>query len=433
MEDILRIGIDDTDSKRTMCTTYVAVKALQELERAGFRRADYPWLIRLNPNCPYKTRGNAALCVSIHAEPANLGRIAAIVSSAVERWADLESDGTDPGIVLAWKGQAEGLRDIYWRALREIIDPAEARRRCEELGIRYLVIKEGRGVVGAAAAAGADPDSLRTFEAIAYRVPAMWGLERRVDEKSVIEMDKSLAIFTFDNYDYEKREVRITPHTPCPVLAGVRSITPQHAEEGLKMVRFLEPVDFFEVFKTNQAEDLHYLPARICDLLPNGSYAVRGIVVSKPAVKPGGHVFVNISDGTGEVTLAAFEPTGSFRRVVEQLVVGDEVLAYGGFKVKGPAAAINLEKLAILRLAKVTVKVAPTCNLCGRRMKSMGRSKGYRCERCGVKRPEQKAVEVDVDRRISEGIYEVCVSARRHLAMPLRIVSFLRHDEHRQS
>lgn len=430
MERILRIGIDDTDSKRTMCTTYVAAQALRELEKNGYKRADLPWLVRLNPNCPYKTRGNAAICISIQASPSDLPHIEEIVVSAVERWADLESEGTDPGIVYAWAEQAEHLRELYWRAVREIIEPAEVVQRCDELGVRYVQMKEGRGIVGAAAAAGADPESLKTFEAIAYRVPEMWGRERLVDEQSVIEMDRTLTQYTFDNYDYEKGEVRITPHTPCPVLAGVRAITPQHAEQGLRMVRFYEPVDFHMVFKTNQASDLHYVPARIRDMKPNTSYVVRGVVSSRPTISPGGHVFIRISDGDGEVTLAAYEPTGSFRRVVQELMIGDEVLAYGALKTKPHGFTMNLEKLAIIRLAKVISKTAPSCSICGRRMKSMGRGKGYRCEKCGIKRPELKPVYVEAERKISEGVYEVSVSARRHLTMPLKLESLRRHDKH---
>ncbi|MEM2067580.1 MAG: tRNA(Ile)(2)-agmatinylcytidine synthase [Nitrososphaerota archaeon] len=432
MTRLLRIGIDDTDSKRTMCTTYVAAQALRELEKNGYRGADLPWLIRLNPNCPYKTRGNAAVCLTIQAKPEDLGGIEEIVVSVVKKWADLESEGTDPGIVYAWAEQAEHLRETYWRALWEILDPKEIRSRCDSLGIRYVQMKEGRGIVGAAAAVGADPESLKTFEAIAYRVPEMWGRERLVDEQSVLEMDGSLALYTFDNYDYEKREVRITPHTPCPVLAGVRAITPEHAEKGLGMVRFYEPIEFHVVFKTNQAGDLHYIPARISDMKPNTSYIVTGVVSSPPTIIPGGHVFVKISDGTGEVTLAAYEPTGSFRRVVQSLVVGDEVLAYGAVKLKPSGPTLNLEKLAVTRLARVTVKAAPPCDICGRRMKSMGQGKGYRCEKCGIKRPDKEPLVVDLERKVSVGVYEVCVSARRHLAMPLKLKSSLRHYQHGQ-
>src|SRR2546422_8240365 len=57
----LYLGVDDTDSLRGMCTTFLAtelVRALPGLDLIGF-----PRLVRLNPNIPWKTRGNGAVCL----------------------------------------------------------------------------------------------------------------------------------------------------------------------------------------------------------------------------------------------------------------------------------------------------------------------------------------------------------------------------------
>ncbi|MCJ7699028.1 DNA-binding protein, partial [Candidatus Bathyarchaeota archaeon] len=64
-EKILHIGLDDTDSTRRGCTTYVAAVLVEELEKLGACFIDYPNLVRLNPNVPWKTRGNGALCLRI--------------------------------------------------------------------------------------------------------------------------------------------------------------------------------------------------------------------------------------------------------------------------------------------------------------------------------------------------------------------------------
>ncbi|MEM3589253.1 MAG: hypothetical protein QXE25_05365, partial [Nitrososphaerota archaeon] len=141
MPKTLYIGIDDTDSKRTMCTTYVAAMALKVLEEKGYRRADYPWLVRLNPNCPFKTRGNAALCIVLKVDETNMQVIEDTVAEIVERYADLESDGTDPGIVYVPEEKRGSLIEHYWRTLREIIDLEEAYRLCSELDIKYKVYK----------------------------------------------------------------------------------------------------------------------------------------------------------------------------------------------------------------------------------------------------------------------------------------------------
>ncbi len=417
------IGIDDTDSKRTMCTTYVGAVALRELERRGFKRGGYPRLVRLNPNCPYKTRGNAAVGLLVEASEEDLSEIVETVVAVVERLADLEADGTDPGIVFAWMDDTVKLRDLYWRALLEIVDLEDVRGLLDDVGIEYRCYGVGRGIVGAAAAVGADPLSLQTYEAIAYRVQEMWGKERLIDEVSVIKMDTVLNDYTFDNYDYEKREVRITPHTPCPVLAGVRAVTEEYAKLGLSMVRFLEPVDFVEVFMTNQATDSHYAASTVAGAHPLSSCAIRGYISSPPRVSVGGHVFTTLRDDTGSITLAAYYPTGRFRKVIMSLIPGDEVIAYGSVKPKPQGPTMNLEKLHVVKLAPMYVSEAPRCPSCnvGCKMKSMGRGKGYRCERCGFRDPRATAYRVLVPRGLSEGVYEVCVSARRHLVMPERL------------
>src|SRR2546422_9642224 len=57
------IGIDDTDSEKGGCTTYTATVLFQELFNRGLRPFDFPWLVRLNPNIPWKTSRNGSLAV----------------------------------------------------------------------------------------------------------------------------------------------------------------------------------------------------------------------------------------------------------------------------------------------------------------------------------------------------------------------------------
>jgi tRNA(Ile2) 2-agmatinylcytidine synthetase len=56
------IAFDDTDSRKAMCTTYI----VSEFLRAGkYDLIGLPSLVRLNPNIPYKTRGNGAVRMRI--------------------------------------------------------------------------------------------------------------------------------------------------------------------------------------------------------------------------------------------------------------------------------------------------------------------------------------------------------------------------------
>jgi len=61
------VGIDDTDSRKGMCTTYLAVIAMERIEEEVGKVIGLPRLIRLNPTIPYKTRGNGAVSFLVDA------------------------------------------------------------------------------------------------------------------------------------------------------------------------------------------------------------------------------------------------------------------------------------------------------------------------------------------------------------------------------
>ena len=58
------IGFDDTDSITGGCTTYVARTIIEKIQGI-YEIIGYPRLVRLNPNIPWKTRGNGALCIQL--------------------------------------------------------------------------------------------------------------------------------------------------------------------------------------------------------------------------------------------------------------------------------------------------------------------------------------------------------------------------------
>ena len=70
---IIHLGIDDIDSLKGGCTTHLAALLVQSLsEVEGLSFLDYPNLVRLNPNIPWKTRGNGAVCFRLHVEDEDL-------------------------------------------------------------------------------------------------------------------------------------------------------------------------------------------------------------------------------------------------------------------------------------------------------------------------------------------------------------------------
>src|SRR5713226_1254790 len=91
-----RIGIDDTDSRHGGCTTYATALLFQELVSEGFNPLDFPWMVRLNPNIPWKTRGNGALSLHFTLEEEQLQEVKKIALAIVEQTTDLTQRSTDP-------------------------------------------------------------------------------------------------------------------------------------------------------------------------------------------------------------------------------------------------------------------------------------------------------------------------------------------------
>nr|MCR5853302.1 hypothetical protein [Methanophagales archaeon] len=67
------IGIDDTDSRKGMCTTYLCAVLVSEFREAGLS-VSLPYLVRLNPCIPQKTRGNGAVCIDVSAAGRAIGK-----------------------------------------------------------------------------------------------------------------------------------------------------------------------------------------------------------------------------------------------------------------------------------------------------------------------------------------------------------------------
>ena len=71
----LYIGLDDTDSAKKFCTTYLGLKIVDLLKDFAAELIEFPKLIRLNPNVPYKTRGNAAVSLTIDIDEKKLSHL----------------------------------------------------------------------------------------------------------------------------------------------------------------------------------------------------------------------------------------------------------------------------------------------------------------------------------------------------------------------
>jgi len=427
---LLRIGIDDTDSKEGMCTTYVGAVTIDRFKEMGVQLVGYPKLIRLNPGWPHKTRGNCSVAFTVDAQNHRIQEVKQIVLNTVQELAELHVETTNPGVVFYENERVPAkLRKFSKKVVQDITTIDEAEALAMEIGAEVHKFKLGRGIIGALAAIGNPLEHDWTFEFIAYRTPENRGTMRKIDAISVVKMNTKTFPNTFDNLDPFTREIRITPHTPCPILYGIRGEDAKTTLAAHKLVRALEPIERSIIYKTNQGTDEHLRQAKVAEVKPYWSVIVEGEVSSAPKIIPGGHVIFNMRDKTGKIDCAAYEPTRQFRDVAKRLIIGDNVIAYGGVKAKPELPlTINLEKLSILKLVPVLRKVNPMCPRCGKRMKSEGKGKGYSCKRCKVKVPASAAKLVEMRREIEVGAFEVPPRARRHLAKPLVRVAYPRRE-----
>lgn len=418
---VLHIGFDDTDSRDGMCTTYIGAIVVDKLKKMNVKILDYPRLVRLNPNWPYKTRGNCAIAIKARLRKSQVPIVKSFVLRTVQKLAELHHDGTNPGVVFFENNHIpKKLRLFCKRVIQSIVTLEEAENLASEIGAEIFKFKLGNGVIGALAAIGVSFKDDRTYELVTYRTPSHWGTERRLDAASVFEMNSATYPETFDNIDPTTSEIRIAPHTPCPVMCGIRAENPIAAKKAHTLIKILEPIDRSVIYKTNQATDSHIKRAKICEVEPYSSFEIQGSVILKPNIMIGGHVIFRIRDDTGEIDCAAYEPTKKFRDIITKLVVGDLVRVYGGVKPKPSIPlTVNLEKIDILEIAPIYKKINPLCSRCGRRTKSAGKNKGFICKKCKTRLPMEKIEIKEISRDIVTGRYEVPPRARRHLAKPL--------------
>jgi len=427
------VGVDDTDSAEGMCTTYLGLRMMASLPD-GSGLIGLPRLVRLNPNVPWRTRGNGAVAFEVGAgsgEPAVIGGIdgspilsypgpsdAAVdagellrsLSSIVDGTAHHGRDGTDPGLVVSPGPLPD---DLYWTGVRGIHGIDDIRQVLEDNGCQHRSWGNGRGLIGAACAI-AWPAGQVTYEAVSYRKRERWGTDREFDAEAFRTLDSEHG--TFGSSDPGTGRVLAVPNTPCPVLAGVRADSPGSAEGALLSVRTEESAGHL-LWATNHATDDHITSVRsVGEISPYMSVSIPGAVMSAPRTLQGGHVILSM-DGGGSIDVAAYEPTKGLRDAVLQLREGDVITAVGG--VRETPLTINLEKLRIVRTVDRFIKSEnPVCNACGKHMKSKGRGAGYRCQVCGATASENDAGRVSA-RAPDTGWYEASPSARRHLTMPL--------------
>lgn len=412
----IHVGIDDTDSNQGMCTTYIASLIVDKLNRNNIKFLDYPKLIRLNPNIPWKTRGNAAIGLELeHDKPEEIFEIC---KKIVEKNSESKYKRADSGLVVL-KGRIPiEIKEIAKRALHKEIKKASIKKLIKQHKLLHYEINSGRGLIGATSAIGSSLNNDHTYELLAYRKVEKTG-KRKINSNSIIKMDRLKQFKTFSNIDHETKRILIVPTGKDPVLFGIRGENPKLLLKAFKMLKIEEKVERYTIFRTNHGTNQHIKEKiKLNRIKKYDSGYITGKVSKKPIYYKGGHMFFHFSDGLNEIKCAAYEPTKKFRNTVNMLEIGDKISVAGGIHKKtNNNYVLNLEMLHILKLVSKTEIQNPICNVCKKRMKSIGKKKGFECEKCGKEKTNK--IKIKTKRKLKIGIYLPTVSAQRHLIKPL--------------
>lgn len=425
--------MDDTDGPTGGCTTFVLTEVVRAAEAAGADLIGEPRLVRLDPNVPWKTRGNGALSARFgrgRGPRRRLGTIGERPVWAYPRGAPLRPAESERVVDAAWAAVREGSvpgpgtepalvasrrrlpASLYWKAVRTVVPVEEVVDLLGRHGAEVRGEGRPRGLVGAAAAiawAGGHP----TWELLAYRSEGRIGTPRSVGSESVRAAQTRYPSL-FLCHDARTRRLLVAPHTDCPILFGLRSTDASVLPRAASIVRS-EPVDRWLIFRTNQGTGDHASLVTIADLAPYSAGRIEGTVASAPRTGRGGHVRFELVDPRGtRATCLVFEPTKTLPGVARALRFGDRVGLWGG---RAEDAAFRVEGIVVRRLAPRRGSIgAPLCPHCGRRTASLGTSRGFRCPSCRRRYPPEFRRPGRAPPGLALGVYHPTPSARRHLA-----------------
>ncbi len=414
---ILHIGFDDTDSRKGMCTTFLAYKVVEYLKKEKVKFIDYPYLIRFNPNVPWKTRGNGAVALKIKTQKPQL--IKKNIIKYIQKYSAV-NDGANPGLVFYdHKDIPKNFAEFGKMALYRLVGRNEVKKFIQENELETYHLGNGQGLIGAIGAIGYDFRD-HTFELISYRDKENLGKKREILKDSVKKMQQLTFPKTFNSFDESKNRVLIAPHGPDPVLFGVRGEDPDTVIRGASLVKSNEKFYGYMVFRSNQGTGDHLQnELDIENLKPFSSGYVIGKISKKPQTVLGGHVFFSMSKNGTTVECAVYKPT-RLATITEKMMEGDLVKIGGGIRKssKKHKQVLNVEFLEILDLQKHVIMVNPICKKCNKHMKSKGKNQGYQCSKCG--KTSMTKVKQEIPRQIQKQFYLPVVSAHRHLTRPMQ-------------
>ncbi len=424
------LGIDDTDSRTSGCTTYIG---FQIAAHYSGKIGGFPRLVRLNPNLPYKTRGNGAVCLPLNRDKKNQTQIGSFdrkpifasinidesfdqqeiddvlnyAKESISKFYVKNQENTNPGIVILKDKLPEKL---YRMALEIDLCKDCVTKLLDEYSAFYEGVGNGRGIIGAASSI-AWGGKRHTFELLSYRYPHALPTDDKVRRKIANIADEFES--TFNNRDGET--VCLFPKERTPVIYGIRGTNSADLLKIQKIIgeEYPEMTQDYLIYMTNQGTDDHIMPFSGDRMKEYSSYSITGRISKTPQRRTGGHTYFSLNTGKQMVECVVFEPSKMFRNAVDQLEINDLITVYGSYGKEH----LKVEKIKILSRSTVYLRKSPVCRACGKTMHNDGKMT-YQCSVCGSQsRPmyeEKRRGEIPTE-------LEPPVFARRHLSMPWKL------------
>ena len=423
----IHIGIDDADSPYGMCTTYLGALIYGEVISIG-EPMDYPLLVRLNPNIPMKTRGNASIGMRFKIPAEQLCNVEWRVLQIINQYAHTFFPKTNTSLVLYVTNDfalSAELIEIYQKAVKDVVPLIKIHDKLSKLNYGFLKIysiREGsRGIVGALAGVGALFYDY-TYELLVYRLPENVGRERIIDAKSVIRMNQKMGLYTFDNVD--RGRILISPKGADPILFGIRGDFPEKLLEAFKLVRH-EPISLWCIFRSNQATSSHVINIKkASEARPY--WTVKLQVTVERIETSESKVRITAYNNDWRIEAYIYKLQTALRNIARKLVEGDEIEIIGAVMERRPKyLEINVEEIIPLNLTPLITVRNPICPECGARLKKKSKDR-YICEKCGYRVSfSHKLIILEGRTNISEKRrYVSTPKAHRHLTMPTKRILF---------
>jgi len=436
----LSVGIDDIDSILGGCTTHFATILIKKIYKYGGFLLDYPRLIRLNPNIPWKTRGNGAVAIEFSIKKSLYNDFLDDIKRDIMEYIGLEGSSpasTQPALVIIDNTKLNRSNDLstflynfsqyatYSIVPRKLLD--EALAKLSDVIIDIYTPLGKRGLVGSLAAIGNILPYDYTYELILYRNLSRRGerFDKDTERKMINFFKKIERMDSFAHIDHESNKLLISPKGPDPVIFGIRGDNPNILYNMFKKILKAIKLDFesWLIYVTNQGTGEHlYNASRDTKLIGYRQYYRYSKVFNYPSYLEGSHLYLPTKIGENDIKALIYYESGRMREYGSMFVNGDEIILGGALKPsEDPSYMLVLNTELVVPVNKlISYDTKPICPRCSVKMVSMGFDKGYVCKKCKYRISNSPLYSVSQSDNVFPSILLPPLRSIRHLSKPLK-------------